>query len=147
MTTTSPARKALADETYVDEPYVSVRWRSGPKILYTEWKGFATSAEVRATLTTVLHAIRERNVLYVVGDSRKAKVVRADDEIWAKEVWLPEVVSAGLKRMATVTAATGMGKMQRDRFFEQREIQGLAMRKFDSVAAATTWALTGLAER
>lgn len=151
MLSTSPVRKALADETcdetYMDEPFVSIRWRSVPKILYAEWKGFATSEELRVTLTTVLRAIRERHVLYLVGDSRKAKVARAEDEIWVKEVWLPGVVSAGLKRMASVTAATGMGKMQREKFFEQAEIQGLAMRKFDSVPAATTWALTGLAQR
>lgn len=146
MTITSRARRTLGDETYVDEPYVLVRWRNVPKILYAEWRGFATSAEIRTTLKTVLRAIGERHVLHVVGDSRKAKVVSAEDEIWAKEVFLPEAAAAGLKRMATVTATSGMGKLQREQFFQQANVKGLDVRKFESVEAATTWALTGLAE-
>lgn len=62
-------------------------------------------------------------------------------------MWLPEAVAAGLKRMAIVTADTGLGKAQLEQFAKEIDNHGLAMRKFSSVAAATTWALTGLSER
>jgi len=29
----------MDDQIYLDEPYLSIRWRSVPQILYAEWKG------------------------------------------------------------------------------------------------------------
>jgi hypothetical protein len=71
-------------------------------------------------------------------------VVLAEDEKWAREVWLPQAVAAGLKRMAIVTASTGLGKMAYEDAAAAMDSHGLSMRTFDSVASATTWALTGL---
>jgi hypothetical protein len=100
-----------ADETYLDEPYLSIRWRGIPQILYAEWKGFATSDEYRAALLTGVRAIRERHVVGYVSDARKAKLFLPQDLQWAKDVWLPQAEAAGLKRMAMVTADTGLGKV------------------------------------
>jgi hypothetical protein len=58
--------------------------------------------------------------------------------------WLPKAVAAGLKRMAIVTAATGLGKMAYEDAAIAIDSHGLSMRTFDSVESATTWALTGL---
>jgi hypothetical protein len=132
------------DEVYLDEPYLSIRWRSIPQILYAEWKGFATSVEFRAALLTGVRAIRERHVVGYVSDARKARLVLPEDEKWGREVWLPQAVDAGLKRMAIVTASAGLGKMAYDDAASAMDSHGLSMRTFDSVASATTWALTGL---
>jgi hypothetical protein len=139
-----PIAKTGQDEVYLDAPYLSIRWRSTPQILYAEWKGFATSAEFRSALLTGVRAIRERHVAGYVSDARKAKMVLAEDEKWSREVWLPQAVAAGLKRMAIVTASAGLGKMAYDDAATAMDSHGLSMRTFDSVAAATTWALTGL---
>src|ERR1700732_1182241 len=132
------------DELYLDEPYLSIRWRSIPQVLYAEWKGFATSSEFRAALLTGVRAIRQRHVVGYVSDARKAKVVLAEDEKWAREVWLPQAVAAGLRRMAIVTASAGLSKMAYDDAASAMDSHGLSMRTFDSVATAMTWALTGL---
>jgi hypothetical protein len=138
------AAAAHGDELYLDQPYLSIRWRSVPQILYAEWKGFATSSEFRAALMTGVRAMRERHIRGYVSDARKAKVVLSEDERWAREVWLPQAVAAGLRRMAIVTATAGIGKMAYDDAAADMDNHGLSMRTFDSVAAATTWALTGL---
>jgi len=135
------------DETYLDEPYLSIRWRSVPRMLYAEWKGFATSAELRSALLTGIEAIRERHVLAYVSDARKARVMLPEDELWARDVWLPQAVAAGLRRMAMVTAKTGLAKVILEDVGRKFDQHGLEMRSFDSVAAATTWALSGLSER
>jgi hypothetical protein len=132
------------DELYLDEPYLSIRWRSIPQVLYAEWKGFATSSEFRAALLTGVRAIRQRHVVGYVSDARKAKIVLAEDEKWAREVWLPQAVAAGLRRMAIVTASAGISKMAYDDAASAMDSHGLSMRTFDSVATAMTWALTGL---
>jgi hypothetical protein len=132
------------DEVYLDEPYISIRWRSTPQLLYAEWKGFATSAEFRSALLTGVRAMRERHVVCYVSDGRKAKLMLPEDEKWAREVWWPQAVGAGLKRMAVVTAPTGLSKMAYDDAAHEMNSGGLSMRTFESVAEATTWALTGL---
>jgi hypothetical protein len=135
----------MDDEIFLDEPYLTIRWRPVPKLLYAEWKGFATSAEFRAALLTGIRAIRERHVDGYVSDARKAKVVLPEDEKWGREVWLPQAVAAGLKRMAVVTAPTGLAKMAFENAAVQIDSHGLSMRTFDSVEAAMVWAQSGLA--
>ena len=144
---TLPAGTSADDEIYLDEPYLSIRWRSVPRMLYAEWKGFATSAEFRAALLKGLQAIRERHVLAYVSDARKAKVMLTEDEVWANDVWLPQAVAAGLRRMAMVTAESGLSKVIIEDTSKKFDQRGLEMRSFKSVAAATTWALSGLSER
>src|SRR6202165_3030602 len=129
----------MDDQTYLDEPYLSIRWRSVPQILYAEWKGFATSAESRAALRTGLRAIRERHVLGYVSDARKAKLVVPEDLLWVRDVWLPGAVDAGLKRMAMVTAEAGLSKVIIEEGVKELDNHGLAMRKFDSVEAGAGW--------
>lgn len=137
---------AMDDEIYLDEPYLTIRWRPVPKILYAEWKGFATSAQFRAALLTGVRAIQEKHVTAYVSDARQAKIVTPADEQWAREVWLPQVMAAGLKRMAIVTAPTGLAKAAYDDAVTDMDSQAFAMRTFDSIPAATVWAQSGLAE-
>jgi hypothetical protein len=137
---------ARDDETYLDEPYLSIRWRGAQQILFAEWKGFATGAEFRAALLTGVRAMRERHVVGYVSDARKAKVILPEDEQWARQVWLPQAVAAGLRRMAVVTAEAGLAKVEYDDAAADMSSQQLSMRTFGSVAAATVWAQTGLAQ-
>jgi hypothetical protein len=142
--TVSAGRATEDDEIYLDAPYLSIRWRAIPQILYAEWKGFATSAEFRSALLVGLRAIRERHIRGYVSDARKAKVVTPEDQIWVREVWLPGAVAAGLQRMAMVTPTAGLGKAIVEQVVKDIDQHGIAMAKFDSVATATMWALTGL---
>jgi hypothetical protein len=137
-------RSRLSDQTYLDEPYLSIRWRSVPQILYAQWKGFATSAEFRAALLKGVQAIREQQVVGYVSDARKAKVFVAEDLPWVTDVWLPQAVKAGWKRMAMMTADTGLGKAIIEDVAKEIDNHGLSMRKFDTVAAATDWVQRGL---
>src|SRR5258708_178000 len=125
------------DEVSLEAPYLTIRWRSIPQILYAEWKGFATSVEFRSALLTGVRAIRERHIVGYVSDARKAKVVLAEDEKWAREVWLPHAVDAGLKRMAIVTASAGLGQMAYDDAAGGVDSRGLSMRPFAAAASAT----------
>ena len=115
-----------------------------PQILYAEWKGYATSEEFRAALLTGIRAIRERHVTGYVSDARRSKVIGREDMEWVSKVWLSQAVAAGLKRMAMVTAEAGLGKLIVEEVVHDVDAHGLAMRKFNSVSEATTWALTGL---
>jgi hypothetical protein len=133
----------LDDQIYLDAPYLSIRWRSVPQILFAEWKGFATSEEFRAALLKGVQAIREHHVVGYVSDARKAKVFVADDLSGLRSL----AASSHECRLETNGDGDGgprawqgdhRGRCQRDRQ------PWLVVRKFNSVAAATVWAQSGL---
>jgi len=110
---------------YVDEPYLSIRWDSVHQHVHTEWRAFANSTELRAGLLKGIRAIKDNKAVAYVSDARKVKVIVHADQQWIKESWLPLAIGAGLKRLAFVTAPTGLGK--------------LSMAEESRIQAATTW--------
>ncbi|HZK73454.1 MAG TPA: hypothetical protein VFD88_05590 [Clostridia bacterium] len=135
----------LTGDLYVDEPYVSIRWDSLHHHVYTEWKAFANSAELRACLLKGIRAISEHRASAYVSDARKIRVIVHDDQKWIKESWMPLAVGAGLKRIAFVTAPTGLGRLNIDDVAGSFNESGLQSRTFDSMEAARNWVSEGSA--
>jgi hypothetical protein len=130
---------ASSADTYVDTPYLSIRWDSVHNHVHSEWRAFANSAELRAALLTGIQAIRDHRATAYVSDARKFRVIVRDDQEWIKEKWMPLAVGAGLKRIAFVTAATGLGKVMIEDVSGLVNHGGLQSRTFDSMTAARKW--------
>ena len=128
-----------ADELYLDEPWVTIRWDSALRCVHTEWKGFANSAEFRAALMTALAASKERHAVGYLSDTRKVRVIVQADQTWVNEVWIKLLAKAGVKRFALVTAASGLGKLTVEDVITLVDNKGVLMRGFDSVDDATAW--------
>ena len=126
-------------DVYVDEPYLSIRWDGVHHHVFSEWRGFANSEELRTSLVKGIRAIREHSAACWVSDARKMKVFTHEDQRWAKETWMPLAVRAGLKRLAFVTAPSGLGKLTIEDVSGLYDEAGLQSRTFDSVAAARHW--------
>ena len=109
------------------------------KHVHSEWRAFANSAELRAALLTGIQAIRDHKATAYVSDARKFRVIVRDDQEWIKEKWMPLAVSAGLKRIAFVTAPTGLGKLTIEDVSGLVNQGGLQSRTFDSMTAARQW--------
>lgn len=129
----------LPDDVYVDEPYLSIRWDGVHHHVFSEWRAFANSEELRAGLMKGIRAIREHSATSWVSDARKMKVFVHEDQKWAKEIWMPLAVRAGLKRLAFVTAPTGLGKLTIEDVSVLYNEAGLQSHTFDSMAAARHW--------
>jgi hypothetical protein len=123
----------------VDEPYLSIRWDSVHQHVLSEWKAFANSAELRAALLKGVRAIRENRAVAYVSDARKLRVIVHDDQQWIKATWMPLAVEAGLKRIAFVTAATGLGKLTIEDVSGLVNGDRLQSGTFDSMEAARRW--------
>lgn len=128
------------DGVYVDQPWLLMRWDSVHQIVHSEWRAFANSAELRACLMRGIQAIRDHKAVGYLTDTRKVKVIVNDDQQWIKHTWLPLAIEAGLKRIAVVTAASGLGKATVEDVVGLTEDRGLQSRTFDSFAAARSWA-------
>src|ERR1700680_2872056 len=137
-----PRRPSLitsSADTYVDKPYLSIRWDSVHQHVHSEWRAFANSAELRAALLSGIQAIRDHRAVAYVSDARKIRVIVRDDQLWIKEKWMPLAVSAGLKRIAFVTAPTGLGKLTVGEVSGLVNYGPLQSRTFDSMTAARKW--------
>ena len=107
--------------------------------VHSEWRAFANSAELRAALLTGIKAIRDHRAAAYVSDARKIRLIVRDDQEWIKEKWMPLAVSAGLKRIAFVTAPTGLGKLTIEDVSGLVNYGPLQSRTFDSMTAARKW--------
>jgi hypothetical protein len=124
---------------YVDEPWLLMRWDSVNQHVHEEWRAFANSAEMRDGLLRGIQAITDNRAVSYVSDARKLKVIVHEDQRWIKETWMPLALAGGLKRIAFVTAATGLGKMTVEDLVPMCNDQGLQSRTFASMRAARTW--------
>jgi hypothetical protein len=131
---------APTDRVYVDEPWLLMRWDSARRLVHSEWRAFANSAELRAGLLRGIQAIKDQRAVAYVTDTRKVKVVVHDDQKWIEDTWLPLALEAGLKRIGVVTAASGLGKLTVEDVVGLVDDDGLLSRSFDSLAPAMRWA-------
>jgi hypothetical protein len=60
-------------DVYVDEPYLSMGWDSVHQHVHSEWRAFANSAELRASLLEGVRAIRDHRAVAYVSDTRKLR--------------------------------------------------------------------------
>jgi len=128
-----------ANDVYVDEPYLSIRWDVLHNHVFSEWRGFANSAELRSCLLKGIEAITDNRAAAYVSDARKVKVIVHEDQKWIKEIWMPQAVRAGLQRLAFVTAPTGLGKVTVEEVCGLVDDHGLQSRTFASMEAARQW--------
>ena len=127
------------DDVFLDEPWVLMRWNRIHKCVESTWKGFANSAEFRAALGRGLQVIREKHAIGYLSDTRKIKVIVAEDQRWVNDTVIPLMAAAGLRRMALVTADTGLGKVTVEEIVHMVDNKGVLMRTFDSMPAAISW--------
>jgi hypothetical protein len=128
------------DGVYVDQPWLLMRWDADHQVVHSEWRAFANSAELRAGLLRGIDAIRDHRAIGYLTDTRKVKVIVEADQDWINRIWLPLAIASGLKRIAVVTAAYGLGKLTVEDVVEATYYQGAVQtRIFDSVAGALKW--------
>jgi hypothetical protein len=135
----SAHRTPPTDGVYVDEPWLLMRWDDAHRVVHSEWRAFANSAELRAGLLRGIDAIRDHKARAYLTDTRKVRVVVRDDQNWIKEKWIPLAVAAGLKRIAVVTATQGLGKVTVEEVVVLTDGSGLVSRTFQSADAAWRW--------
>jgi hypothetical protein len=125
-------------DVYADEPWLTIWWDRAHNCVHGEWKAFATSVEFRAGLMKGLEAIRDKRATGYVSDTRKVKVIVHKDQAWVKETWIPLAKAAGLKRVALVTGAGGLGRITVLEIVEHVEDE-VFLRSFDTLAEAFSW--------
>jgi hypothetical protein len=125
-------------DVYLDEPWLTIWWDSSRKCVHGQWKAFATSAELRAGLMKGLEAIKQKRATAYVSDTRAIKLIVQKDQAWLQDTWIPLAMAAGLKRVAVVTGAPGLGKTTVMEIVKEVDDESF-LRNFDTLSEAFAW--------
>jgi hypothetical protein len=133
----SPSSKG---DVFADEPWLSIQGDRNSRCVYAEWKGFANSAEFRASSTRILEAIRTTGAASLVSDNRRLEGVADQDQLWIRDTWTRLAVDAGLTRIAVVVPHHGLGRIASDKILSQVGMKAFSTRTFSTVSEAMEWA-------
>jgi hypothetical protein len=125
---------------FADEPWLSVQGDRSSRCVYAEWRGFANSAEFRASTMRILEAIRSIGASALVSDNRRLEGVMDQDQLWIRDTWTPLAVDSGLRRIAVVVPHSGLGKIASEQILTQVGMKAFSTRTFTTVSEAMEWA-------
>ena len=128
-----------SDDVYVDEPWLRIGWDRQHKCVHAEFKSFANSSEFRAGTTQILDLIRSRKATALISDNRRLEGVTDLDQLWLRDSWLPMAVAAGVKRIAVVVAARGLGKVATEAIIGKFGKTAFETCMFESLPDALKW--------
>jgi FAD/FMN-containing dehydrogenase len=140
MSSAGPAPSA--DKSYVDAPYVSVRWIGSGQWVLVEWKAWANSSEYKAAHEAVIVALRENRGSRNLIDAREARVVSDDDQKWLIENWIPRAVAAGRIWTAVVMPTRALARTISENIDKRPSPNPAEVEYFQSVEAAAAWLST-----
>jgi hypothetical protein len=126
-------------DVYVDEPWLLMRWDGVHKCVHSEWKTFATSAELRISKLRGIQAIKDHAAIAYLSDVRNLGFIVAADQLWFADTWRPLAIREGLKHIAFVTTSSGFGRRTIEDVSLSLDGDELQSRIFGSVESAHEW--------
>jgi len=130
MATAMARQPSDEDPVYFDRPGVAlVTWNRDLRAACLESQGWANTRESQAALDAVIRALRAHRGSRCLVDNRK-KAIRAADQAWIAENWLPRAVGAGLRLTAIVEPENGPATVT---------IKEVEVRYFSTVVRAAEW--------
>ena len=130
MATAMARQPSDEDPVYFNRPGVAlVTWNRDLRAACLESQGWANTRESQAALDAVIRALRAHRGSRCLVDNRK-KAIRAADQAWIAENWLPRAVGAGLRLTAIVEPEIGPATVT---------IKEVEVRYFSTVVRAAEW--------
>ena len=71
-------------------------------MITSTWNGFVPSGKYREALWQILAQVRDRHLNLWLSDTRAMGAILHDDEKWSIEVFMPQIIQLGLRRVAVV---------------------------------------------
>jgi hypothetical protein len=127
------------EEVYADKPFLSIRLDRRAKCVLAEWKGFATSVELRAGNTNVLEAVRETHAAFLIIDAWRSEGVTPVDQLWIRDEFSPLLAKAGIRRLAMVVRQDGLARVATDAIRGRTTQKLIVTRNFGNVSEAFAW--------
>lgn len=105
-----------------------------------EWKGFASSDEIRQIALRSLEFVNEKGITRWLADRRNMKAIRQQDQQWTAEVFIPKLLESSLRRMATIVSKDIFNQMAIEQIIRRSGGLGsIALRDFENYKDAMEW--------
>lgn len=121
-----------------DNPVCSVRFDSAVPCIAVQWKGYATSAQMRFVLENVIDLLREHDVCRILGDDTLLPVVHAEDQDWIVNDWFPRAAAAGWRVSANKVSESYFGHLATSGV-QAEAPESVVIRPFRELAEARRW--------
>jgi hypothetical protein len=123
---------------YLDLPTCSLTLDNSLPGLVVQWKGYATSTELRAVHEQLLDLIQKHRVSKILGDDTSLVSIAAEDRLWILENWMPRAIGAGLRVAAAKRSANYFARVALAEI-ENAMGQRMQIKMFDTLADAKAW--------
>ncbi len=131
---------------YLDLPTCSLTLDNTIPGVVVQWKGYATSTELRAVHERLLELIKKHRVSKVLGDDTSLVSIAAEDRLWILENWMPRAISAGLRVAAAKKSENYFARVALAEI-ENAMGRRMQIKLFDALADARAWLQAAPADR
>ncbi|MDX5436503.1 MAG: hypothetical protein LPK03_04875 [Pontibacter sp.] len=133
---------------YYETEVIRVSYDEERKLGVSEWKGFVSSDELRATALRMLEFVNEYGITRWLSDRRKMRAIRQRDQQWTIDVFIPKVMESSLRRMASVVSEDIFNKMAIEQMLKRSGGLGsIVLRDFNNVPEALEWLMLPYGEQ
>jgi hypothetical protein len=129
--------RALA-ENLADNPICAVSFDDAVPCVRLQWRGYATSAQLRFIHECLIGLIKQHHVSKILGDDTALVSVTSEDQDWIIWEWIPRAIAAGLRVIASKRPHGYYGRVSVDRILAVISPK-LRVRSFDDLTDARQW--------
>lgn len=125
-------------ESLENNPVCSVAYDSTLPGLIVQWRGYATSAQMRFVLENIIHMLEHHQASRILGDDTLLPLVHSTDQEWIINDWYPRAIAAGWRVSANKVPSNYFGKLTTDTV--QAEVpEVVVIRPFEELGEARRW--------
>ena len=112
------------------------------RFVRSTWNGVFVGERYRALLQRVLALVERDDLRYWLTDARRAGAIREEDQAWTMREFTPQVMRAGIERIAIVGSEDPDNAQAVDRFVSSTPAEApYAIRFFEDPSIAMLWLL------
>jgi len=124
---------------YLEENYADVIYHKEIEIVEISWKSYTSDEVYKETLNTALNVIKENKIRLWLSDMTNAKVVSNAATEWAKNVFIPDALQAGVRKAAFVLSKDVFRRFYVDNIASTILGTGAELKYFDDRNNAISW--------
>ncbi len=127
---------------YFESKYVEVLFDESINTGIGNWNGFVSGEEYKTGLNKALELLKEKKTHKWIGNLSNMEAITEEDQRWANEVWFPNALAAGMKRLGVVVSKDIFNQMSVEEMLNKVESLDLVTQYFDNLENAKAWMKT-----
>jgi predicted lipoprotein len=121
-----------------NNPICSITFDASVPCIAVQWRGYATSAQMRFVLENIICLLDRHKAHRILGDDTLLPLVHSADQQWIINDWYPRAIAAGWRVSANKVPKNYFGQLTTNNV--QAEVPGaVVIRPFEELEEARQW--------